>query len=195
MSAAKKPEAAIVAFATAGAWSEWLAEHHGASPGVWLALAKKKPGAASLTYPEALEVALTWGWIDGPKKSRDDVSWLQKFTPRRAKSIWSKINRDKALALIEAGTMRPAGLAEVERAKGDGRWDAAYDPQSRATIPADLAAALAASPRAAAFFATLGSGNRYAILFRIQTAKKAETRVLRIARFVEMLERHETLHP
>jgi uncharacterized protein YdeI (YjbR/CyaY-like superfamily) len=189
-------ETETVSFEGTATWSAWLAQHHASSRGVWLALAKKtKSGPASLTYAEALEVALIWGWIDGQKRSRDDVSWLQRFTPRSAKSIWSKINREKAIALIESGAMQPSGLAEVVRAKADGRWDAAYDPQSRSTVPDDLAAALAESPRAAAFFATLSSANRYAILFRLQTAKKPETRARNLRRFVEMLERHEKLHP
>ena len=188
-------ELPIVSFAQPSAWSDWLASHHAASRGAWLKLAKKASGVASITYPEALEVALAWGWIDGQKKSHDALSWLQKFTPRGPRSMWSKINREKALALIAAGGMKPPGLAEVERAKRDGRWEAAYDSPSRATVPEDLSAALAANARAAAFFATLDSGNRYAVLFRIQAAKKAETRAMRIARFVEMLARHEKLHP
>jgi len=188
-------EAPIIAFAAPRAWSDWLAAHHASSRGVWLKLAKKASGVASVTYPEALEVALAWGWIDGQKKSHDDASWLQKFTPRGPKSIWSKINREKALALIAAGEMKPSGLAEVERAKQDGRWEAAYDSPSKATVPEDLAAALAANRRAAAFFATLNATNRYAVLFRIHTAKKPETRARRIATFVEMLAKGEKLHP
>jgi len=200
--AAKKPaakapagEAPIVSFAGPGLWAEWLAAHHAASRGVWLKLAKKASGVASVTYAEALEVALAWGWIDGLKRGLDDAAWIQKFTPRGAKSLWSQINRDKALALIASGAMQPPGLAEVERAKGDGRWDAAYAPQSRATVPDDLAAALAANPRAAAFFATLNAVNRYAVLFRVHNAKRPETRAKSVARFVEMLARHEKLHP
>ncbi|UQA57600.1 YdeI/OmpD-associated family protein [Polyangium aurulentum] len=193
--AAAAEEAPIIAFAEPRAWSDWLAAHHASSRGVWLKLAKKASGVASITYPEALEVALAWGWIDGLKRSHDDASWLQKFTPRGPKSLWSKINREKAMALIAAGEMKPSGLAEVERAKKDGRWEAAYDSPSKATVPEDLAAALAKNPRAAAFFATLNAANRYAVLFRIHTAKKPETRAKRIAAFVEMLAKGEKLHP
>lgn len=199
--AAPKPTAApgeelpIISFPTPSAWSAWLESNHASSRGLWLKLAKKASGIASVTYPEAVDVALTWGWIDGLKRSFDDTSWIQKFTPRGAKSLWSKINREKALALIASGQMKPSGLAEVERAKLDGRWEAAYDAQSSATVPDDLAAAFAANPRAAAFFATLNAANRYAVLFRVQTAKKAETRARRIAQLVEMLGRQEKLHP
>jgi uncharacterized protein YdeI (YjbR/CyaY-like superfamily) len=182
-------------FSGPSSWWAWLEKHHASSPGVWLKLAKKASGLASITYPQALEAALAWGWIDGQKRSRDETWWLQKFSPRARRSIWSKVNRDKALALIERGMMQPAGLAEVERAKKDGRWDAAYDSPARASVPADLAAALAASPRAAAFFATLDWRNRYAVLFRIHQAKRPETRAARIARFVAMLAEHQKLHP
>ncbi|MBN1206391.1 MAG: YdeI/OmpD-associated family protein [Myxococcaceae bacterium] len=188
-------EPPILSFAQPRAWANWLASHHPSSRGVWLKFAKKGSGIASISYPEALEQALAWGWIDGQKKSLDDTSWLQKFTPRGPRSIWSWINREKALALIAAGKMKPAGLAEVERAKQDGRWEVAYAPQSRAAVPDDLSAALAANARAAGFFATLDSKNRYAVLFRIHQAKKAETRARRIAQFVEMLARNEKLYP
>jgi uncharacterized protein YdeI (YjbR/CyaY-like superfamily) len=188
-------ELPIIAFPTPSAWSDWLAANHAASRGLWLKLAKKASGIASVTYLEAVDVALAWGWIDGLKRSFDDVSWIQKFTPRGAKSLWSKINREKALALIASGQMKPSGVAEVERAKLDGRWEAAYDAQSKATIPDDLAAALAANPRAGAFFATLNAANRYAVLFRVQTAKKPDTRARRIEQLVEMLGRSEKLHP
>ena len=183
------------AFASPKAWDAWLQKHHAKSPGLWLKLAKKGAGGKSVTYAEALEVALAWGWIDGQRRSHDDTAFLQKFTPRGPRSIWSKINREKALALIAAGEMKPSGLAEVERAKRDGRWDAAYDSPSRASVPEDLAAAFAANPRAAEFFATLNATNRYAVLFRVQTAKKPETRLKRITQFVEMLAKHEKLHP
>jgi len=176
-------------------WTAWLKKNHGKSAGVWLRLAKKGAEQASVSYQEALESALCYGWIDGQKKGCDENCWLQKFTPRSARSIWSKINRDKALALIENGRMAPAGLKEVERAQGDGRWEAAYDSASKSTVPADFQAALDASPRALAFFSTLDSGNRYALLFRIQTAKKAETRARRIQDYTLMLERHEKFHP
>jgi uncharacterized protein YdeI (YjbR/CyaY-like superfamily) len=188
-------EVPIMAFASQQAWADWLEANHASSRGVWLKLAKKASGVASVTYADAVEAALAWGWIDGQKQAHAAAAWLQKFTPRRPKSLWSKINRDKAEALIAAGKMRPPGLAEVERARQDGRWNSAYDPASRATVPDDLAAALAANPRAAAFFATLNAANRYAVLFRVQTAKKPETRARNIARFVEMLARHEKIHP
>ncbi|MDI1442765.1 YdeI/OmpD-associated family protein [Polyangium sp. 6x1] len=193
--AAPAGDAPIVAFEHPRAWSTWLASNHASSRGVWLKLAKKASGVASVTYPEAVDVALVWGWIDGQKKSFDEAAWLQKFTPRSPKSIWSKINREKALSLIASGEMQPPGLAEVERAKRDGRWDDAYDSPSRATVPSDLSDALAKNPRAAAFFATLNATNRYAVLFRIQTAKKPETRERRITQFVEMLANHEKVHP
>ncbi|WP_211451253.1 YdeI/OmpD-associated family protein [Collimonas antrihumi] len=176
-------------------WAAWLNKNHGKSPGIWLRLAKKNSDRGSVSYPEAVESALCYGWIDGQKKSDDDNFWLQKFTPRSAKSIWSRINRDKALLLIESGRMMPSGLKEVERARTDGRWDAAYDSASKSTVPADFQAALDASPRAREFFVSLDSSNRYAVLFRIQTAKKAETRARRIQDYTSMLERHEKFHP
>lgn len=185
----------ILAFESRAHWARWLKREHAASRGVWMKIAKKGSGTASVSYAEALEVALTWGWIDGQKKSLDDAAWLQRFCPRTKRSIWSKVNREKALALIEAGKMMPPGLAEVERAKADGRWDAAYEPPSKATVPGDLEAALSANEAAAKLFATLDSRNRYAILHRVATAKRAETRAKRIASFVEMLARGEKLHP
>ena len=185
----------VILFAQQRDWAAWLGDNHTLSRGIWLQLAKKASGTQSITYAEALDVALCYGWIDGQKKSYDESSWLQKFTPRGAKSIWSKVNREKALALLDSGQMQPAGLAEVESARQDGRWDAAYDSQGTATVPDDLQAELDRNPAAKAFFATLNSRNRYAILFRIQTAKKAETRAKRIREFVGMLERHELLYP
>ncbi|MCX7174116.1 MAG: YdeI/OmpD-associated family protein [Proteobacteria bacterium] len=176
-------------------WAGWLTKNHGSSPGLWLQLAKKGAGIASVSYDEAVEIALCFGWIDGQKQAHDEQFWLQKFTRRSDKSIWSKINKDKALALIKAGSMKPAGLQMIERAKLDGRWDAAYDSASKATIPGDFQSALDGNPRAKDFFGMLDSGNRYAVLFRIQTAKKAETRARRIIQFVQMLERHEKVHP
>jgi uncharacterized protein YdeI (YjbR/CyaY-like superfamily) len=184
-----------IAFANQKAWEKWLKANHLSSTGIWLQLAKKATTTPSVTYPEAIEIALCYGWIDGQKQSHNAETWLQKFTPRGRKSIWSKINRDKALALIENGKMKPAGLAEVERAKQDGRWEQAYDSPSKAAVPTDLQRALNKNPRAKAFFATLEGRNRYAILWRVQTAKKTETRAKRIALFVEMLERGEKLHP
>ena len=193
---AAKPAAdlPVLAFRKAADWAAWLKEHPGA-PGLWLKIAKKESGTASITYPEAVEQALAWGWIDGQKKPLDAGAWLQKFTPRTARSPWSKINCAKAEALIAEGKMRPAGLREVERAKADGRWEQAYASQSKAEVPPDLATALAANARAARFFETLESHNRYAILYRVHTAKRPETRAARIAQFVRMLADHETLHP
>jgi uncharacterized protein YdeI (YjbR/CyaY-like superfamily) len=176
-------------------WAAWLKKNGGASPGLWLRFAKKASGMQSISYSEAIEVALCYGWIDGQKKSENENTWLQKFTPRTKKSIWSKINREKALALIERGQMKSAGLNEIERARKDGRWEAAYDSPRSATVPADFQAALDKNARAKAFFSTLESRNRYAILFRIQTVKKAETRARRIEQFVNMLEKHEKVHP
>lgn len=184
----------VLSFKTPKAWATWLAKHHDQSKGLWLRLAKQGAGIASITYAEALDVALCYGWIDGQKKGEDDQYWQQKFTPRGARSIWSKINCGKVDALIEQGQMQAAGLKEVERAKADGRWDAAYTGQRQATVPADLQAALDANQKAKAFFATLDSANRYAILFRTHNAKKPETRARRIAQFVEMLAKHEKIH-
>jgi uncharacterized protein YdeI (YjbR/CyaY-like superfamily) len=185
----------IILFEDQKAWKTWLAAHFDSSVGLWLRLAKKSAKLQSVTYQEALDVALCYGWIDGQKKTYDADSWLQKFTPRGTKSIWSKINRAKALELIERGLMQAAGLAAIENARANGRWEAAYDSHRTALPDADFQAALDKSPVAAAFFATLNSQNRYAILFRIQTAKKAETRQKRIEQFVHMLEKHEKLYP
>ncbi len=185
----------ILPFATQQEWEAWLAEHHTKTTGLWLKLAKREAGIPSITYAEALESALCYGWIDGQKASFDDQFWLQKFTPRRPKSIWSKVNCEKATALIAAGRMQPAGLRQIEAAKADGRWDAAYDRQSTAIVPEDLQQALDKHSEAAAFFAMLNSANRYAILWRIQTAKKPETRAARIRQYIEMLEQGKTIHP
>lgn len=182
-------------FASQGAFAQWLAAHHASSDGVWLRHAKKGAPEPSVTYQEALEVALCFGWIDGQKRSMDAHHYLQRWTPRRARSLWSKVNRDKVLRYIEEGKMQPGGLAEIERARADGRWDAAYDPASRAAVPPDLQAAFDAHPGAAEFFATLGAQNRYAVLFRIQTAKRLETRARKVQQFAAMLARHETVHP
>ncbi|MGH3273169.1 MAG: YdeI/OmpD-associated family protein [Streptosporangiaceae bacterium] len=185
----------ITSFESAEAFGAWLDQHHGSSPGIWLKLRKKVPGLTALDYAQALEAALCYGWIDGQKAKFDDEFWLQRFTPRRAGSRWSRINRDKAAALIEQGRMRPPGLAQVNRARADGRWELAYEGARFAGVPDDLAEALAAHPAAAGFFATLDSQNRYAILYRIQDAKRPETRVRRIEKFVTMLAREEKLHP
>jgi uncharacterized protein YdeI (YjbR/CyaY-like superfamily) len=184
-----------VPFASAEAFEAWLAEEHARSDGLWIKFAKKASGIPTVVYAEAVEASLRYGWIDGQVKRLDDDHYVQRFTPRRARSRWSKINCAKAEALIARGAMEPAGLAEVERAKADGRWDAAYDAPSTATVPDDLRSALDADSRAAAFFETLDSNNRYAILHRIQDAKKPETRVRRIEKFVAMLGRGETIHP
>jgi uncharacterized protein YdeI (YjbR/CyaY-like superfamily) len=184
----------IIAFASPAKWEEWLQEHHGTSKGLWLKIAKKGSGETTVTYAEALDVALCHGWIDGQKGSLDEAFFLQRFTPRGPRSKWSKINRDKVDALVAAKRMRPAGLAEVEAAKADGRWEAAYEGQRTITVPEDLQKELDANPKAAAFFATLSSVNRYAILYRIQDAKKPETRARRIETFMGMLERAETVH-
>ncbi len=192
--ATRKAELPVRLFKEQNEWAAWLDKNHAGSPGVWVRIAKKGSKVRTVTYDQALDTALCYGWIDGQKKTHDESSWLQKFTPRGKKSIWSKINKEKAQALISSGQMKPSGLAEVERAKTDGRWQAAYESQGRAAIPDDLQAALESSPEAKAFFATLESYNRYAILFRIQTAKKPETRARRIREFIGMLERHEKVH-
>ena len=184
----------IIGFENAAAFDAWLAAEPRTSKGVWLKLAKKGAAVASLSKADAIDAALCHGWIDGQLDKYDDVSWLVRFTPRKRASKWSEINRTRASELIEAGAMRSAGLAEVEAAKADGRWDAAYAPASTAQVPPDLQAALDAAPLAAAFFATLKGANRYAILYRIGTAKKPETRAKRITDFVVMLERGETVH-
>ncbi len=187
-------ELPLLLFENKRKWADWLAKQHEKSPGVWLKLAKKDAGIPSVTYEEALEAALCYGWIDGQKKGFDQKYWLQKFTPRGAKSIWSKINTEKAERLIASGEMQPAGLKAIELAKQDGRWQAAYASQKNIAIPDDFQAALDKSKKAKAFFAALNSVNRYAILFRIQNAKKPETRARRIRQFVEMLARGEKIH-
>ena len=182
-------------FASAAEWEEWLEANHAASPGVRLRIAKKNTGIQSVRYPEVLESALCFGWIDGQREALDENYFLQRFTPRQPRSRWSKINREKAEGLVAAGRMRPAGLAEVERAKADGRWEAAYESQSRIAIPDDLERELATRPQAKEFFFRLSSQNRYSILYRLQDAKKPETRARRLAKFVAMLEAGETIHP
>jgi uncharacterized protein YdeI (YjbR/CyaY-like superfamily) len=184
-----------VPFADPAAFEAWLEEHHGSSDGLWIKFAKQASGIPSVTYKEVLAVALAYGWIDGQVKRIDHDWYRQRWTPRRARSVWSKINRAAAEAMIERGEMKPAGLAEVERAKADGRWERAYDSPKTATVPDDLRAALDAEPAAAKLFDELDGNNRYAILHRIQDAKRPETRARRIARFVAMLARGETLHP
>jgi uncharacterized protein YdeI (YjbR/CyaY-like superfamily) len=176
-----------MAFASRSDWEAWLAGQHASSPGVWLKLAKKDSKAETISRSEALEVALCYGWIDGRANPLDEDYWLQSFTPRTPRSRWSKINRRKATELIETGAMKPAGMREIERAKADGRWEAAYDSPSTATVPDDLERELAKNERAREFFATLDGRNRYAILYRIQDAGKPETRARRIAKYVAML--------
>jgi len=185
----------VISFETQHDWEAWLKEHHTDTKGIWLKLAKKAAGAPSVSYAEALDSALCYGWIDGQKASFDDQYWLQKFTPRGAKSIWSKVNCDKATALIADGRMQLAGLRQVELAKSDGRWETAYESQSKITIPDDFQRELDQNQRAKEFFSTLDSANRYAVLFRIQTAKKPQTRSARIQKFIEMLSQHQKLHP
>jgi uncharacterized protein YdeI (YjbR/CyaY-like superfamily) len=185
----------ILRFADAAAWETWLAKNHDKCDGMYLAIAKKESGERSVTHQEALDVALCYGWIDGVRNSLDEKRFLQSFGPRRARSLWSIINRDKVAALTAAGRMKPPGQAEVDRAKADGRWAAAYAGQKTIQVPDDLAAALQKSAKAKAAFATLSSQNRFAIIFRLGNVKKAETRARKLADYIAMLERGETLHP
>ncbi len=182
-----------VSFPSPGDWEAWLESEHATSAGVWLRIARKASGTPTVSYAEAVEVALCFGWIDGQKGAGDDGAWLQRFTPRRARSRWSAVNRAKALALIDAGRMRPPGLREVEAARADGRWDAAYAGQATAELPDDLRDALGAAGLLAVFTA-LKSSERYAILYRVQDARRADTRARRITGFVQMLGRGETPH-
>ncbi len=181
-------------FETQNDWDNWLAENHPESIGVWLKIAKKGKGVTSVTYAEALDTAICYGWIDGQKQRFDDQFFLQKFTPRRPRSLWSKINREKVENLIAAGKMQPAGMAEIEAAKADGRWDAAYDSSGNMTVPKELQAALDANPTAKAFFETLNKTNRYSFCFRVQTARNPETRNARIEKLIAMLENGEKFH-
>lgn len=184
-----------VAFADPGEWEAWLANHHATSKGLWLKLAKKNSGISTVSHDGALEVALRYGWIDGQANPFDDAYWLQRFTPRTRRSRWSKINREKAGELIKSGKMMPAGLEEVKRAKADGRWEAAYEGQRVATVPPDLQRELNKSVKARKFFESLNSQNRYAILYRIQDAKKPETRKRRIEKFITMLKEQRKFYP
>jgi uncharacterized protein YdeI (YjbR/CyaY-like superfamily) len=188
-------ELPILLFAAREELEAWLEENHADSDGFWLKIAKKGSGVASVDYAEALDLALRFGWIDSQKRGFDAEFFLQRFTPRRPRGKWSRINREKAEALLASGTMRPAGLAEVEAAKADGRWDAAYAGQRAATVPDDLQRELDGNTAAREFFATLDSANRYAILYRLDEAKKPETRQKRLRKFVAMLERGEKIHP
>lgn len=190
----KSGELPTQAFTSKKKWADWLERQHSKSTGIWLKLARKDSGIPSVTYDEAVEVALCYGWIDGQKKAFDENYWLQKFTMRGPKSIWSKINTEKAERLIDSGQMKPAGLQAVEAAKQDGRWEAAYSSQKNMLIPEDFQSALDENKKASEFFASLNRANRYAILFRIHNAKKPATRARKIQQFVEMLERGEKLY-
>jgi len=189
----KELDLPIRLFKTPAAWEKWLEANHAKSAGVWMQIAKKASGLSSATYQEALDVALCYGWIDGQKRPFDERTWLQRFTPRGPRSIWSKINTGKADALIKSGRMRAAGLAAIESAKASGRWESAYQPWSNPDVPPELQAALDARPNAKAFFETLRGANRYGVIFRVQTAKKPETRAKRIADFIARFEKGETL--
>jgi uncharacterized protein YdeI (YjbR/CyaY-like superfamily) len=192
---ALKSQDSILDLPSAAAWEAWLRDKHDRSSGVFLRIPKKGASDSTLTYATALEAALAWGWIDGQKRALDETAWLQRFTRRASRSPWSKINRAKAEALISSGRMQAAGLREVERAKSDGRWESAYDGAKASTVPKDLAEALKRSPRARDFFEELDSANRFAILYRVATAKQPDTRAKRISTFVAMCAAHQTLHP
>jgi uncharacterized protein YdeI (YjbR/CyaY-like superfamily) len=181
-------------FADEAAWEAWLAKNYATSDGVWLQFAKKDTGYTSVNYAQALDVALCYGWIDGQSRKYDEIYYLQRFTPRRARSMWSQINREKVAKLIAEGRMREPGQREIDRAKADGRWDAAYPSPSQITEPDDLLTALEANPAAKAFYATLNKTNRYAILIQVTTAKKPETRANRIAKFITMLAEGKKLY-
>jgi uncharacterized protein YdeI (YjbR/CyaY-like superfamily) len=188
------PELEILEFADQQAWEEWLGEHHSDSPGVWLRIAKKAASVTTVAYPEVLDSSICHGWIDGQRKPLDETYFLQRFTPRGARSKWSQVNRDKATALIAAERMHHAGLAQVKAAQGDGRWDAAYEPQSRATIPDDFQQALDQHPKAREFFATLTGSRRYAFLYRLHNVSSPERRGKRIAGYIELLAAGKTLN-
>jgi uncharacterized protein YdeI (YjbR/CyaY-like superfamily) len=191
----KKPELPIIPFASSEAWEAWLEEHHTASDGLWLKIAKKGSTLETVTYDQAVEIALCYGWIDGQVRKFDEYYYLQRFTPRRPRSKWSKINRQKVTELIRRGEMKAGGLREVERAKADGRWDAAYDAPSTATVPEDLRRELEKNEKARKFFSELDGRNRYAILYQIQDAKRPETRARRIAKHVAMLAEQRKPYP
>jgi uncharacterized protein YdeI (YjbR/CyaY-like superfamily) len=184
----------ILQFADPAAWRRWLDGEHDSARGVWLKIAKKASGIPTVTHAEALEEALCFGWIDGQRAPHDELYFLQRFTPRGPRSKWSQVNRQKATELIEQGRMTPAGLAKVEEAKADGRWDAAYEPQRTATVPEDFQRALDENPAAKEFFATLTGARRYSFLYRIADAKRPETRARRIVEFVAMLAERRTHH-
>lgn len=194
MPPSRATELPIVRCATEEDWERWLAEQPRDAPGVWLQIAKKGCEPATISYAQALDIAICFGWIDGQKRGHDEGSWLQRFTPRGPRSRWSRVNRDKAERLIAAGRMRPAGQRQVQDAKADGRWDAAYEPQSAATVPPDLQGALDDNPRAAEFFATLTGARRYAFLYRLHHVKTAQARQRRIASYIETLSAGRTLN-
>jgi uncharacterized protein YdeI (YjbR/CyaY-like superfamily) len=185
---------ATMFFSCGAEWEAWLEDNHAACEGVMIKIAKKGSGIESVRYPEVLDSALCFGWIDGRREALDERHFLQRFTPRRSRSRWSRINREKAERLIAAGRMRPAGVREVERARADGRWQGAYEGQRRSTVPDDLQRELRTRPQAKRFFDTLDSQNRYAILYRLEEAKRPDTRARRLATFVAMLEAGETIH-
>jgi uncharacterized protein YdeI (YjbR/CyaY-like superfamily) len=188
------PELTIVQCADDAEWEAWLEANHAESPGVWVKIAKKGSGTTTVAYPEVLDTAICFGWIDGQRKPLDETFFLQRFTPRGPRSKWSQINRGKAEALTAAGRMRDAGHAQVKAARSDGRWDAAYEPQSRATVPDDLQRALDAEPTARAFFETLTGVRRYAFLYRLHNVKTPEARERRIATYIELLREGKTLN-
>ncbi len=188
-------EIPVLDFPSPKAWEQWLRANNGSSAGIWMRIGKGENNHLSVKYQDALDTALCYGWIDGQKKKYDETAWLQKFTPRQPRSIWSKRNRERAELLIREGRMRKPGLAAIETAKRNGRWTSAYESQTNAPVPIELRKALDRNPRARKFFESLDSANRYSIIFRLQTAKKEETRRKRLERFVEMLERGEPLHP
>jgi uncharacterized protein YdeI (YjbR/CyaY-like superfamily) len=184
-----------VPFATAADWERWLEDNHASARGIWVRIAKKASAIESVRYPDVLDIALCFGWIDGRREALDETHFLQRFTPRQPRSRWSRINREKVEVLTAGRRMRPAGIAEVERAKADGRWEAAYEGQRLISVPDDLQRALDSRPSAMAFFEQLNSQNRYAILYRLQGAKRPETRARRLAKFVAMLEAGEKIYP
>ncbi|UZJ78509.1 YdeI/OmpD-associated family protein [Fictibacillus sp. KU28468] len=190
-----KEELQAVWFESQQALEEWLEEHHDSSPGIRLHIAKKNSGKVTPSYAEAVESGLCYGWIDSRKEKYDDQTWLQRFTPRGPKSVWSKVNKDKAEELLAAGRMKPSGLRAIEKAKENRLWEKAYSPQSDKSLPEDFEKELDQRPNAKAFFETLNSQNRYAILYRLQTAKKPETRIKRMNQFLEMLEKGEKIYP
>jgi uncharacterized protein YdeI (YjbR/CyaY-like superfamily) len=187
-------ELPVLPFESPAAWREWLDLYHAESKGIWLQIFKKGSGRATITYAEALDEALCYGWIDSTKNAYDAASFLQRFSPRKARSVWSKVNREHVARLIEAEKMHPSGLQAIEEAKRNGAWEAAYDSQSRSEVPEDLRIELDRHPEAKAYFEGLNSANRYAFLYRIQTAKRAETRAKRVAWAIDMLLKGESLH-